>query len=90
MTKRGGFVLAGGHVILPAMPGAGDDTAIKLALSQWPSLVRTDSVHRVIIPVNTVKGDHATCNDQFLGASGRALFYGGKVVPFTGHVGIPW
>ena len=90
MAKRGGFVLAGGYVILPAMPGAGDDTAIKLALSQWPSLVRTDSVHRVIIPVNTVKGDHATCNDQFLGASGRALFYGGKVVPFTGHVGIPW
>ena len=90
MSKRGGFVLAGGCVILPAMPRAGDDTALKPALSQWPSLVRTDSIHRVIIPVNTVKGNHATCYDQLLGASGLALVYGGKVVPFTGHDGIPW
>jgi len=90
MSKRSGFVLAGGDVILPAMPGASDDTAVKPALAQWPSLVRADSVHRVIISVNTVKRDHATCNDQLLGASGLALFYRGKVVPFAGHVVIPW
>jgi len=80
------LLLAASDVELPAMPGAGHDTAGKLAFAERSALMRTDAVERKELSVDVEQRDNAVADDHFQRAAWRAGVNRGDFVP--GHEGI--
>src|SRR6478672_3433920 len=76
-----GLVLAGAHVELPAVPGAGDDAALELSLAKRAALVRADAVEGVDGAVDIEEGHNPVAGDAFLGGARREFAFGGGWMP---------
>ncbi|MEY4178474.1 MAG: hypothetical protein RLY70_2048, partial [Planctomycetota bacterium] len=67
-------MLAGGDVELPAMPGAGQNTAVKAAFAKRAALMRADAIQGVEFAIHRVEhGNHAVLGNQFAGRADRAF-----------------
>src|SRR5215813_8275150 len=66
-------VHAGGDVIFPAVPGAGDDRPVEFALAQGPALVGAHIVDGVISAVHVEDGNALAFDLDALALPGRDL-----------------
>ena len=74
-------MLAGRHVELKAVPGAGDDAALELPLAERAALVGADAVEGVERAADVEQGDDSLAGDEFASAARRAVGNSGKANP---------
>ena len=77
-------VLAGGDVVLPAVPGTGDDAAGDGSFGERAALMRTQAVEGVEETVEIKQRDDATGDREFSAGAGRDVGDGCEFVP-VGH-----
>ncbi len=77
-------VLAGGDVVLPAVPGTGDDTAGDGSFGDRAALMCTQAVESVEVAVEIEQRDDATSDREFSTGARRYVDDGREFVPI-GH-----
>lgn len=78
--------MAGGDVVLPAVPGAGDDAAGDGSFGEWAALMRTQAVEGVEVTIEIKQRDDSASDGKLSAGAGRDVSDGREFVP-VGHAG---
>src|SRR3972149_1235628 len=63
----------GGHIVLPAVPGAGHDGAVHIAFSEGAAVMQAGVVERVELPLHVIQGDRVPIRFDDLPLAGREI-----------------
>ena len=59
------LVLTAADIKLPTVPGTGDDMALQATFAQGTSLVRTNAIEGIELPLDVKQSHHAVPGDDF-------------------------